>query len=330
MRPMLATPCDPESGLPRDGARWAYEVKWDGMRVLADLHEGRLRLTSRTGRDVTVAFPELAPLAEAHPDALLDGEVIVLQDGVPSFGALADRFHVTDPRRARTLAAGAPATLIVFDVLRLYGVDLTGRAWQERREVLERMEPSGTAWQLSPIYDDVDALVRATLEQGLEGVVAKRRQSRYGSGARTGDWVKLAHQRTQACLVGGWRPETGTRQRIGALLLGVRTGGAGDADGGSGAGAGGRPVVLHYRGKVGSGIGGAVAAELAGLLKPLATDASPFGTEVPRVDANGAVWVRPEVVVEVRYLRRTEGGRLRAPVFRGVRTDLDPADVRDE
>lgn len=328
MRPMLATPCDPQSGLPRDGGRWAYEVKWDGMRVLADLHEGRLRLTSRTGRDVTAAFPELAPLAEAHPDALLDGEVIVLQDGVPSFAALADRFHVTDPRRARTLAAKAPATLIVFDVLRLYGVDLTGRAWQERREVLERLEPSGSAWQLSPIYDDAEALVNATLEQGLEGVVAKRRLSRYAAGARSGDWVKLAHQRTQACLVGGWRPETGTRQRIGALLLGVWAGGS-EADG-SGSGADGGPPVLAYRGKVGSGIAGATAAELAAVLRPLAVPDNPFGTEVPRVDATGAVWVRPEVVVEVRFLRATEGGRLRAPVFRGIRTDVDPSDVRDE
>lgn len=317
MRPMLATPCDPAVGVPRDGATWAYEVKWDGMRVLADLHEGRLRLTSRTGRDVTAAFPELQPLAEAHPDALLDGEVIVLQDGVPSFAALADRFHVTDPRRARTLAAKAPATLIVFDVLRLYGVDLTARPWQERRDVLERLEPGG--WQLSPTYDDADALVKATLEQGLEGVVAKRRQSRYAAGARSGDWVKLAHQRTQACLVGGWRPETGTRQRIGALLLGVWADGP---DGG--------PPVLAYRGKVGSGIAGATAAELAAVLRPLETPDNPFGTEVPRVDATGAVWVRPEVVVEVRFLRATEGGRLRAPVFRGIRTDLDPADVRDE
>lgn len=315
MRPMLATPCDRGTGLPRDGAQWAYEVKWDGMRVLADLHDGRLRLTSRTGRDVTAAFPELQPLAEAHPDALLDGEVIVLQDGVPSFAALADRFHVTDPRRARLLAAKAPATLIVFDVLRLYGVDLTARPWQERRDVLERLEPGG--WQLSPTYDDADALVRATIEQGLEGVVAKRRLSRYAPGARTGDWVKLAHQRTQACLVGGWRPETGSRQRIGALLIGVRTGPAG-------------APVLQYRGRVGSGIGGATAAELAGLLRPLAADGNPFGTEVPRVDAAGAVWVRPELVVEVRYLARTEGGRLRAPVFRGIRTDLDPSDVRDE
>ena len=314
MRPMLATPADPRSGLPRDGAVWAYEVKWDGMRVLADLHEGRLKLTSRTGRDVTAAFPELAPLAQAHPDALLDGEVIVLLDGTPSFAALADRFHVSDPRRARALATRSPATLIVFDVLRLYGVDLIGRSWQERHQVLERLDPGGLAWQLSPTYDDVDALVKATLEQGLEGVVAKRRTARYWPGVRSPDWLKLAHQQTQACLVGGWRPEIGTRRRIGALLLGVWD----------------QAGLLRYRGRVGSGIGGAAAAELARVLGPMHTDAPPFADPVPRPDADGTSWVRPDLVVEVRYLRRTDGGRLRAPVYRGVRADLDPADVRDE
>jgi hypothetical protein len=155
---MLATPADAQVGLPGDGRTWAYEVKWDGMRVLADVHGGRLRLTSRTGRDITVAFPELRGLAEAHPDVLLDGEVIVFAGGTPSFAALADRIHVTDPRRAASLASRAPATLIAFDVLRLYGVDLLDRSWQERREALERLTPSGTAWQLSPVYDDRDAL----------------------------------------------------------------------------------------------------------------------------------------------------------------------------
>ena len=329
MRPMLATPADQEAGLPDDGRTWAYEVKWDGMRVLADLHEGRLRLTSRTGRDITVAFPELRRLAEAHPDVLLDGEVIVFADGTPSFAALADRIHVTDGRRAASLAARAPATLIVFDILRLYGVDLVDRSWQERREALERLAPSGVAWQLSPVYDDRDALIGATREQGLEGVVAKRRGSRYQPGVRSPDWVKLAHRRVQVCLVGGWRPESGSGNRIGALLLGVWRAAT------DGAGAEVVPdraaePALRFAGRVGSGIGASAEADLRRLLTPLRRDDPPFAEPVPREDAAGATWVQPRVVVEVTYGQRTETGRLRFPVYRGLRQDVDPAAVHDQ
>ena len=318
MRPMLATTADPVRGLPDDGSAWAYEVKWDGMRVLADIHDGALELRSRTGRDVLVAFPELAGLAEAHPDVLLDGEVVVLHRGIPSFAALADRMHVRDARRAGQLAAKAPATLIVFDALRMYGVDLTGRTWQERREALERLGPSGSAWQLSPVYPDRDALVAATLEQGLEGVLAKRRASRYVPGARSPDWVKLAHKHVQAAVVGGWRTETNDARRVGALLLGVWEGEDDDRR-------------LRFAGRVGSGLAAAgPQADLVRLLAPLTRPGSPFAETVPREDARGTTWVDPEVVVEVRHLGRTEGGRLRQPVFRGIRADLEPDDVRDE
>src|SRR3954451_20694975 len=250
VQPMLATPAPPGRGLPADGARWVYEVKWDGMRVLVDLSEGRAQLVSRRGNDVTAAYPELAELAGAHPDALLDGEVVVLRGGVPSFRALAERMHVRDARKARALMASAPATLIVFDVLRLYGVDLTARPWQERREVLERLSASGQSWQLSPVYDDRDALLAATLEQGLEGVVAKRRSSRYLPGARSVDWVKLAHRRQETCLVGGWRPEINDAGRVGALLLGLPDGSG-----------------VRFVGRAGSGLAGdAVQEQLAPLL----------------------------------------------------------------
>ena len=308
---MLATPADPARGLPADGAIWAYEVKWDGIRVLADLSDGALRLVSRRGNEVTAAYPEFATLATAHPDALLDAEVVVMRGGVPSFEAIAERMHVREPRRAAALAAAAPATLIVFDVLRLYGVDLTSRPWEQRREVLERLSASGRAWQLSPVYDDRDALLAATLEQHLEGVVAKRRSSRYTPGARSADWVKLAHRRTQTCLVGGWRPEVSDDRRIGALLLGVP------------AGPGPRAGTLRFAGRVGSGLASATAQEqLAPLLRARHRPASPFADPVPREDALGTTWVEPGLQVEIRHLGHTEGGRLRQPVFLGVRLDL--------
>jgi bifunctional non-homologous end joining protein LigD len=316
MRPMLATPADPRRGLPTDGEAWAYEVKWDGMRVLADIHDGQVRLYSRTERDITPSFPELAGLADAHADVLLDGEIVVLANGIPSFAALADRMHVRDARRAAALATTAPATLIAFDALRLYGVDLTGRSWQERREALERLGASGAHWQLSPVYQDVEALLHATEEQGLEGVVAKRRSSRYRPAARNSDWLKLAHRRIQACVVGGWRPEVSARNRIGALLLGIWAP---------------APGRLMFAGRVGSGLVAKGAQEdLHRLLGPLAISASPFDDAIPREDAAGSTWVEPQIVIEVRHLGRTEAGRLRQPVFRGIRTDLPPEDVRVE
>jgi bifunctional non-homologous end joining protein LigD len=329
---MLATPADPERGLPADGERWAYEVKWDGMRVLADIAEGGITLRSRTGRDVLVAFPEFEPLARTHPDVLLDGEIVVLRRGIPSFAALADRMHVRDARRAAQLAAKGPATFIAFDALRMYGVDLTGRTWQERREALERLGPSGEAWQLSPVYGDRDSLVAATVEQGLEGVVAKRRDSRYHPGVRSPDWVKLAHKHVQTCVVGGWRPEVsaagGASDRIGALLVGVWEGSVDDEVAGA---AGGGERRLRFAGRVGSGLTAAgPQADLVRMLRPLRREASPFGTPVPREDAAAARWVEPAVVVEVRHLGRTEGGRLRQPVFRGIRADVEADDVRDE
>ena len=317
---MLAVPAERAGGLPKDGALWAYEVKWDGMRVLADVRDGRVRLTSRRENDVTVAFPELAGLAGVHSDVLLDGEVVVLRGGVPSFSALAERFHVRDAGRAAALARVAPATLIAFDVLRLYGVDLTARAWQERREALERLPPSGSAWQISPAYDDGVALLEATREQGLEGIVAKRRASPYRSGARSADWVKVAHQRVQSCVVGGWRTEVDDPSRVGSLLLGLWSQGLPT----------GRRRVLRYAGKAGSGLATASQADLLALLGSVAAKASPFDPPVPRPDSIGAHWLDPLVVVDVRHLGHTEGGRLRQPVVLGVRPDLEADGVRQE
>jgi bifunctional non-homologous end joining protein LigD len=326
---MLATAADSRTGLPRDGSRWAYEVKWDGMRVLADIHDGTLQLHSRTERDITVSFPELATLAGAHPDVLLDGEIVVLADGIPSFAALADRIHVREPRRAAALAVKAPATLIAFDTLRLYGVDLTGRPWQERRDALERLNPNDGHWQLSPVHEDLDALLSATEEHGLEGVVAKRRSSTYRPGARNSDWVKLAHRRTQSAVIGGWRPEINDAGRIGALLIGTWVGDLAGADGAADSATG--AARLRFAGRVGSGLTATgPQADLQRLLRPLKLARSPFDQVVPREDAVGTTWVEPRVVVEVRHLGRTEAGRLRQPVFRGIRTDLEPDEVRDE
>jgi bifunctional non-homologous end joining protein LigD len=306
MRPMLAMPA---SRVPT-GADWVHEVKWDGMRVLADVAGGRVTLTSRTERDVTVAFPELATLAGQFEDMLLDGEIVAMRAGIPSFPALAERFHVTSSRRAATLAARNPATLMAFDLLRLYGVDLTQRSLADRRATLERLELAGPHWQVPPTFADGEVLRDATRDQGLEGIVSKRLSSRYHPGLRSEEWLKFPHRSSISVLIGGWRPEIDSVHRLGAVLVGVPA-----------------PEGLRYLGRVGSGIAGkagtALAEELSGLALPL----SPFAGAVPREDALGATFVDPVLVCEVQALGLTPQGRLRQPSYRGRRSDLLADDV---
>lgn len=308
---MLATRGDhPPSG---DG--WIHEVKWDGIRLLAEVDQARVSLTSRNGNDVTGGYPELAELG-AGPgsgrDLLLDGEVVAFRDGIPSFAALADRMHVRDKRKLEAIVARNPATYLIFDLLRLDGRDLRGLSLRERREILESLDLSGPHWQVPPVYDDGDMLMRATEQQGLEGVISKRLASRYESGARSRHWLKFPHRRRTSWVVGGWRPETGSEHRLGAVLVGIPT-----ADG------------LHFMGRVGSGIAGRNGPPLLELLRPLGRDTNPFD-EVPRVDAAGTRWVEPQIVVDVESLGLAGSGRLRQPAFIGVRDDLTPDDLADQ
>ena len=203
MEPMLATPAPARAALPR-GPAWVFEVKWDGVRALADVHAGAVVLRSRNERDITPAYPELGGLA-ALGDVLLDGEVVLMDGGRPSFAALAERMHVRDTRRAAALAAARPVTYLVFDVLRHDGRDLTALPLVERRAVLDDLVLPAHV-QASPWYDDGEDLWRVTAAHGLEGVVAKRRDAPYRPGRRSPDWVKAAHRRTRTALVGGWRP----------------------------------------------------------------------------------------------------------------------------
>lgn len=311
MRPMLAT----RGTTVPAGAGWAHEVKWDGMRVIAQVDVRGVRLTSRNENDVTVSFPELQGLASRSVTGgrglVLDGEVVAFTDGLPVFGALADRMHVASARRAERAAALNPVTLLVFDLLAVDGLDVTPLPLHDRRAALESLELAGSHWQVPPTYDDGQVLLEATRQQGLEGVVSKRLSSRYLPGARSEDWLKFPHRPTGSYVVGGWRPETGG-SRLGAVLVGEPT-----AEG------------LVYRGRVGSGLAGRAGERLAGRLTPLASGGPPFVDEVPRVDAEGAVWVEPALVVEVTSLGLTPQRRLRQPAYVGLRADLRPADLLD-
>lgn len=292
------------------GAQWLHEVKWDGVRVIVDVRDGVARMTSRNDNDVTLAWPDLAAPPLGERDLMVDGEVIALNErGVPDFRVLQHRMHVRNAREVARLVTSVPATLMVFDLLRLDGEDLTARPLEERRALLEELPLGDTKWQVPAAYDDGDMLFDATLQQGLEGVVSKRRGSRYRFDARSEDWRKLAHRHRGSFVVGGWRPQTGTTDRLASLLVGEQT-----------------PDGLLYRGRVGSGIAGATGTRLGALMAPLAAAASPFADEVPRIDAAGTFWVEPRVVVDID----THGlgyERLRQPSFQGVRDDLSPEDL---
>jgi bifunctional non-homologous end joining protein LigD len=297
---MLATP-----GTLPGGTDYSFEVKWDGMRMLADVADGRLRLGDRSGRDVTALFPELAGLTRLAPDVLLDGEVVLLDGGVPSFAALGDRMHEpVDPHGAQA----RPVTYMVFDVLRLYGVALLERPLDERRATLERLDLDGVPnLSLSPGYVDGAALLDATRQRGMAGVIAKRRSAQYRPGGHGEDWISVEHRPTRACLVGGWRAE---RERIATLLLGLPAG-----------------EGLRFVGAVDATQGGAtVQRVLQGRLQAAGT--SPFVEGMSRATAAGARWCRPSTVVDVAHVGWDDGGRLREPALRGIRDDLGPADLR--
>ena len=282
MRPMLATR---GTHVPT-GDEWQHEVKWDGMRVLVEVRGGQARLWSRNENDATVSFPELARIPVG--DALLDGEVVAFAEGAPSFGALAERMHVSRADRARALAERLPVTLLVLTDLDLHD----------------------DRWQTPPTYDDGQMLFDATFQQGLEGIVSKRLTSHYRPGLRSKDWLKFAHRRRESYVVGGWRRETDSQDRLGAVLVGEPT-----TDG------------LLYRGRVGSGLAGKKALMLRDVLSGLTRATSPFADDVPRPDALGTTWVEPVLVVDVESLGPSSQGRLRQPSYVGVRTDQTPEDL---
>jgi bifunctional non-homologous end joining protein LigD len=306
---MLAT-----SGPLPTGPGWAYELKWDGVRAIASLSaRDGTRLFARSGPEITVAYPELAGLADAlhGRDAVLDGEVAVLdENGRPSFRALAERMHVRDAGRAARLRRTLPVTYLIFDLLRLDGEDLSARPYTERRAVLNELGLGADYWIVPPSFDDRNATLAAAKEYNLEGVVAKRRTSAYRPGTRSPDWIKFKLENTADFVVGGYRP--GARA-LGALLVGV--------PGKRG---------LAFRGRVGGGISNASERELLAVLDPLRSTESPFEEELAREDSRGAIWVRPEVVVELKFSERTVDGRLRFPRFLRLRRDKTPDEVIDE
>jgi len=306
--------------LPRQEQEWSFEVKWDGVRAVAYAQPGRLRLESRNLRDITDGYPEVRGLLGdlGMREAVLDGELVAFdQDGRPSFGRLQRRMHVTVPSSVRRLTVSTPVVYAIFDLLYLDGHNLMALPYQERRERLEELGLAGPAWRVPAVHrGQGKRLLEATAAQGLEGIVAKRLNSRYEAGRRTGAWVKIKHTRRQELVIGGWLPGEGRRTaRIGALLMGYYEGT-------------GTARKLRFAGRVGTGFTDRTLEQLAALLKPLRREGSPFHPP-PKLPRN-AVFVEPELVAEIEFTEWTSDGVMRAPSYKGLRDDKPAIEVTRE
>ncbi|KUH70080.1 ATP-dependent DNA ligase [Mycolicibacterium novocastrense] len=299
LAPMLST----EGSVARlKASQWAFEGKWDGYRVIVDADRGRLTVRSRRGRDVTGEFPQFeavaADLADHH--VILDGEAVALDEsGVPSFSEMQNR------------ARSTRVEFWAFDILHLDGRSLLRAKYSDRRRILEALAEGGGLIVPDQLPGDGPEAMEYARKMRWEGVVAKKRDSTYQPGRRSKAWIKDKVWNTQEVVIAGWRQGEGGRSSgIGSLMLGI------PADGG-----------LQFVGRVGTGFTDKALAELKKTLKPLETKESPFNERLPRQDAKGVTFVRPELVGEVRYSERTSDNRLRQASWRGLRPDKEPGEV---
>jgi bifunctional non-homologous end joining protein LigD len=304
------------------GPSWVYELKWDGMRALVTVHDGQARLWSSNGREATVTYPELAAIgpAFAHLDVVLDGEIVAFEDGRPDFGRLQQRMHVTSPAEAARRAATVPVALVVFDVLEVGDRRTTTLSWDDRRALLESLAddlPPGV--ELAHVFTDGPALLEAARREGLEGIMAKRRDSTYEEGRRSPHWLKIKARRRQELVVGGWQPGEGNRVGfLGSLLVGYHT---------TPGSASHPPGPLRYAGKVGTGFSNAELIRLRDLLDERAVPDPPFDPPPPRLVARSARWARPDLVAEVEFAAWTLDDVVRHASYLGLRNDKDAAEV---
>lgn len=312
--PMLATLSEP-APLP---AGWLYEPKLDGVRVLAFVSEGRVRLLSRNRKPLDQAYPEIAEALrqQARGEMILDGEVVAIDPatGIASFSLLQGRMQLRDASRAAR--SGVSVELWLFDCLFYEGRDLSGLPLQDRKLVLRDVVHFGGLIHSTPTLEgSFETLYRDACRRGAEGLIAKRAASRY-SGGRSSDWLKLKCSSAQEFVVGGWTEPRGSRQGLGALLVGHY-----DESG-----------ALRYAGKVGTGYDRFALDQLTRLLARRTRRSSPFAAgRVPTGAAGAGVhWVTPTLVVQVGFSDWTPDGLLRHPRYLGLRDDKAAAEIGRE
>jgi len=307
--PMLASLVDQ----PPSGDDWLYEVKWDGVRALCFIEGGRLTILSRTGKRCEAQYPELSVLPNfvKADTAVLDGEIAVLDEkGRSSFSLIQPRIGVVDPNSAAHLSRSTPVTLFLFDLLYLDGFDLRGAPLEERRRLLEEVIRPADHIRISGQFEtDGKVMLEAARERGLEGILAKRRGSKY-EGRRSHSWLKLKVTSQQEFVIIGFTH--GERNYFSSLVLGLYENGK-----------------LVHAGQVGTGFNDRSLKDIFSRLEPLITEKSPLQSKakIPR----DVTWVRPELVAQIKYLEFTPDGLLRAPVFLGLRPDKDAREcVREQ
>jgi bifunctional non-homologous end joining protein LigD len=307
---MLATLAD----RPPTDHGWLFELKYDGVRVLAERRGAEVRLVTRSGQQVTSRYPEVVGALRTVPldRFLLDGELVALDDtGRPSFQRLQTRMHLTDPGEVAQGRARVPVSGVFFDALALDGRDLRALPLRERKACLALLLPRrGVVSVSAHVAGHGPAFYEAVCEQRLEGVVAKRADSPYTPG-RSARWLKIKCQKRQEFVIGGWTEPRGSRPCLGALHLGLWEDGR-----------------LVYVGKVGTGFDTSTLASLLERLRPLERPTPPFTGRVPRGRQHH--WVEPRLVCEVRFTEWTRDGAVRHPTFLGLRDDKRPEECRRE
>jgi bifunctional non-homologous end joining protein LigD len=307
IEPMKATLAD----RPPRGDDWLFEIKWDGVRAIAYVDHEEVRLVSRNGLRCERQYPELATIHHqvAARQAVLDGEIAVLdQKGASRFHLIQPRIANTDPNAVAHLARSTPVVYFVFDALYVDGYDLRNVALSERRKVLESLVAPGPSLRISAVFPGAgEDLLEAARALDLEGVVAKRAGSAYES-RRSREWLKIKIANEQEFAIGGFTQPQGSRDYFGALVLGVYEDGK-----------------LRWAGNVGTGFDQKLLADLYARLKLLVTEECPFA-ERPKPD-RGMTWVKPELTCQVKYAEWTRDNHLRAPVYVGLRNDVEPGQV---
>ena len=309
LAPMLAEIADK----PFNRAEWTWEPKLDGYRVLAHIEGDQATLRSRNGLDLSPQFPRLVDelVKQGGDGMILDGEIVVLDaNGRPSFNALQNRAQMKGAREIAAADQASPAVFFAFDILHFAGVDLRKAVYADRRRYLAQCVLPSAMVQLVHADDDGIALHGAALASGFEGVIGKRKDSRYESGKRSTSWLKVKPTVSADFVIGGYTRGKGSRASLGSILVGYWDKGK-----------------LRYASNVGSGFDDRTLADVTTRLEPLRTKAMPFAQKPEQLNGP-TTWVEPKLVAEVCFHSWTEDDRLRAPVFMRLRDDIDARKVR--